>query len=83
MQGARSFHRWRVVFHLMSMVRAQLDERQWLRLTTILESQRGAGRRGKNDRGFIEAVLWWLRTGVPWRDLPTEFGPWQTVRLRA
>ena len=63
----------------MSMVRAQLDERQWLRLTTILESQRGAGRRGKNDRGFIEAVLWWLRTGVPWRDLPTEFGPWQTV----
>ena len=60
------------------MVRAQLDERQWLRLTTILESQRGAGRRGKNDRGFIEAVLWWLRTGVPWRDLPTEFGPWQT-----
>ena len=61
------------------MVRAQLDERQWLRLTTILESQRGAGRRGKDDRGFIEAVLWWLRTGVPWRDLPTEFGPWQTV----
>ena len=61
------------------MVRAQLDGRQWLRLTTILESQRGAGRRGKDDRGFIEAVLWWLRTGVPWRDLPTEFGPWQTV----
>lgn len=23
--------------------------------------------------------MWWLRTGVPWRDLPAEFGPWQTV----
>jgi transposase len=67
------------VFHLDSMVRAQLEDRQWSQLTTILESQRGAGRRGKNDRGFIEAVLWWLRTGVPWRDLPTEFGPWKTV----
>ena len=67
------------MFHVDSMVRAQLDDRQWSQVTTILESQRGAGRRGKNDRGFIEAVLWWLRTGVPWRDLPTEFGPWKTV----
>jgi putative transposase len=28
---------------------------------------------------FVEAVLWWRRTGVPWRDLPVEFGPWKTV----
>lgn len=26
-----------------------------------------------------EAVLWWRRTGVPWRDLPSDFGPWKTV----
>jgi transposase len=24
-------------------------------------------------------VVWWRRTGVPWRDLPEEFGPWKTV----
>ena len=30
-------------------------------------------------RMSVEAVLWWRRTGVPWRDLPVEFGPWKTV----
>jgi putative transposase len=36
------------------------------------------------DRMFFEAVLYWARTGVPWRDLPSEFGDWSAVydRLR-
>jgi putative transposase len=36
------------------------------------------------DRVFFEAVLYWARTGVPWRDLPGEFGAWDAVynRLR-
>jgi Putative transposase of IS4/5 family (DUF4096) len=29
--------------------------------------------------GQPRAVLWWRRTGVPWRDLPSDFGPWKTV----
>jgi putative transposase len=61
------------------MVRVQLDERQWSKIAAILGAQRGAGRRGRDDRNFIEAVLWWRRTGVPWRDLPEAFGPWKTV----
>jgi transposase len=37
-----------------------------------------------SDRLFLEAVLYWARTGVPWRDLPSEFGDWSAVynRLR-
>lgn len=31
---------------------------------------------------MIEAIIWRYRTGVPWRDLPDEFGPWQTVWKR-
>mgnify|MGYP000007462793 CR=1 FL=1 len=38
-----------------------------------------AGRPGRDDRNFLEAVLWWRRTGAPWRDLPSDFGPWKTV----
>ncbi len=36
------------------------------------------------DRLFFEAVLYWARTGIPWRDLPGEFGSWDAVynRLR-
>ena len=78
-QIARSFHRSAVVFHLGVMVRAQLRDEQWEKVKAVLEWQQGAGRRGSNDRNFIEAVLWWRRTGVPWRDLPSEFGPWKTV----
>jgi len=30
-------------------------------------------------RLVVEGILWRIRTGAPWRDLPTEFGPWKTV----
>ena len=40
------------------------------------------GRSGKNNRLFVEAVLWLARTGSPWRDLPEEFGKWKTVYTR-
>jgi putative transposase len=39
---------------------------------------------GLPDRMFFEAVLYWARTGVPWRDLPSDFGAWDAIynRLR-
>lgn len=61
------------------MIRPQLDDRQWQRVAAFLEDQRGRGRPPLDDRRFIEAVLWWRRTGVPWRDLPDDFGPWKSV----
>ena len=60
-------------------VRRRLDDDQMAKVLAILDEERGAGRPSKDDRNFIEAVLWWHRTGVPWRDLPSEFGPWSTV----
>ncbi len=61
------------------MVRLQLSDAQWATMHGQIEVDRGAGRRGINDRNFVEAVLFWRRTGIPWRDLPDDFGPWKTV----
>lgn len=40
------------------------------------------GRSGRNNRLFLEAVLWIARTGSPWRDLPESFGNWSTAYSR-
>ena len=40
------------------------------------------GRSGRNNRLFVEAVLWIVRTGSPWRDLPAHFGNWSTTFTR-
>lgn len=68
---------------MMNMaIRGRLSEHQWARVAPILESMNRRGPRGRNDRLFIEAVTWVLRTGAPWRDLPVSFGKWSSVYKR-
>ncbi len=63
------------------MVRAGvLSDEMWARVEPLLPDSAGRpGRSFRDHRQVIEGVLYRLRTGVPWRDLPAEFGPWQTV----
>jgi transposase len=49
----------------------------WAKLQPLLPAPKG--RHGRNDRLFIGAICWMLRTGATWRDPPAEFGPWRTV----
>jgi transposase len=49
----------------------------WSRLVPILKRRRI--QYSLKIRDFIEAVLWKLRTGAPWCDLPYVFGPWSTT----
>ena len=60
-----------------------LNDAQWQRIAPVLSGKPGdPGRSGRNNRLFIEAVLWIARTGSPWRDLPDAFGKWLTVYTR-
>src|SRR5947199_8459904 len=56
---------------------------QWERVKHVLpgkEPDRGVT--AKDNRLFLEAVLWIARTGAPWRDLPRYFGNWNSVYVR-
>ena len=65
------------------MLRLMLRDDQWERLTPLMRGKAGdRGRSGMDNRLFIEAVLWIARTGSPWRDLPSEFGNWNSIYVR-
>lgn len=67
----------------MSVTRNILRDDQWLKLAPLLPGKDGdRGRTGQDNRRFLEAVLWIVRTGSPWRDLPVEWGNWHTTYTR-
>jgi len=60
-----------------------LSDMQWERIAPLLPGKEGdPGRSGEDNRLFVEAVLWLVRAGAPWRDLPPRFGKWGTVWKR-
>lgn len=60
-----------------------LREDQWARLEALLPGKQGdPGRTARDNRRFVEAVLWVMRTGSPWRDLPEELGQWHRTFVR-
>ena len=65
------------------MRRYSLRDDQWERIRDLLPGRVGhVGRTAKDNRLFVEAVLYRYRVGVPWRDLPERFGSWKKVHRR-
>ena len=65
------------------MARLNLRDDQWDRIAHLLPGKPGdRGRTAADNRLFVEAVLWLARSGAPWRDLPKEFGSWNSVYQR-
>lgn len=65
------------------MDRLLLTDAQWERIAPLVPGKAGdPGRSGTDNRLFVEAVLWLVRAGAPWRDLPAGFGKWYSVWKR-
>jgi putative transposase len=60
-----------------------LSDTQWARIEPLTSGKASdPGATARDNRMFVEGVLWIARTGSPWRDLPDAFGEWNTVYQR-
>src|SRR6218665_4106758 len=67
----------------MQEVRKLLCDEQWEKLSPLLPGKPSdPGATAQDNRLFLEAVLWIMRTGSPWRHLPAELGNWHTTYTR-
>ncbi len=65
------------------MLRRELTDAQWNRIKDSVPGKAtDCGVTGRDNRLFVDAVLWVARTGSPWRDLHSEFGEWNSVYVR-
>jgi transposase len=61
------------------LLRHRLTDREWEAIHGLFPPKARTGRPPRDRRPIVDAILWILRTGAPWRDLPEEFGPWATA----
>jgi transposase len=61
------------------MTRHRLTDKQWDAIADIFPPPATTGRPPADRRMIVDGILWIMRTGAPWRDLPEEYGPWATV----
>jgi transposase len=63
--------------------RYELTDRQWERIKELLPGRtETVGVTAKDNRQFVNGVLWILRSGSPWRDLPERYGDWKNTHRR-
>jgi transposase len=63
--------------------RYELSDIQWRRIAALLPGKASdPGRTGGDNRLFVNGVLWVLRSGARWSDLPERYGNWKTVHKR-
>ena len=67
----------------MGISRYELSDVQWERIALLLPGKvSDPGRTGVDNRLFLNGVLWVLRSGAHWRDLPERYGKWKSLHKR-
>lgn len=65
----------------MDPKRYELSEKQWVRIGPLIAGKASdPGRMGADDRLFVNAVLWVIRSGAHWHDLPERDGKYKTAK---
>ena len=63
--------------------RYELSDEQWRKIADLVPGKVGdPGRSGEDNRRFVNGVLWVLRSGAHWHDLPPRYGKWKSVHKR-
>ena len=63
--------------------RHDISDKVWEKLAPHLPGRKGSwGGLAQDNRRFINGVFWILRTGAPWRDLPSAYGDWKNTHRR-
>ena len=64
--------------------RHELTDEQWERIRDLVPPERSdkKGRPARDNREMINAAIWILKTGAPWRDLPERYGSWSSAYSR-
>ena len=70
-----------------ALSRGDLTEAEWRALKELLPVERPKGKRGRgrppqDNRNVVDGILWRLRTGAPWRDVPEKYGNWNSIYRR-
>jgi transposase len=63
--------------------RHDISDESWVKIELLPPGRKGVwGGNARDNRQFINAVFWILRTGAPWRDLPPSYGDWKNTHER-
>ena len=57
--------------------RGEITDKAWEQIAPLLPENGQRGGQWQDHRKVVNGILWKLRTGAPWRDLPERYGPWQ------
>ena len=66
------------------MKRYEITSKEWERIQKFIPPEKTGkrGRPAKSNRDMLNGMLWIARTGAQWREMPSCYGPWQTVYSR-